>query len=374
MYTLNLASGTQVRVAGTLGHSNYLGNFLLYTTPLSASLALAATGHARRLAAATVVLSITAIGCSGARGAWLGLFAGIITFGAFELSGDTNILGKARRVITVRNVALCVVILPALIWIISLSPASNLFIARIRSLTAEGLTGSGRTILWRDSTRMVPGLSVIGTGPEGFRKEFLSYKSKELARVSPGTNSESSHNSYLDAAISYGLPGAILYIAMIASALSLFIRARRRAAAPSLKLIITGLVASLAAVLVHNFFIYDQISTGLYFFAFIALAQIASNVLGADVTAQGPKVAVLRRARIKAKGAGGVRPASGFSAVSLTGWPGLGIGVTVSMCVLTLWYSADLLQGDMESRRPLSLTEQETSTQWQDTVNARPAA
>jgi O-antigen ligase/tetratricopeptide (TPR) repeat protein len=370
MYTLNSASGAQLRVAGTLGHSNYLGNFLLYTTPLSASLALATTGHARHLATATVVLSIAAIGCSGARGAWLGLFAGIITFAAFELSGDTNILGKAGRVITARKVALCFVILPALIWIISLSPASNLFIARIRSLTAEGLTGSGRTILWRDSTRMVPGFSVIGTGPEGFRKEFLSYKSKELARLSPGINSESSHNSYLDAAISYGLPGAILYIAMIASALTLFIRARRRAAASSMKLIITGLVASLVAVLVHNFFIYDQISTGLYFFAFIALAQIASNVVGTGVTAdrlklerrreftqtpanQGRKIAIVGRARIKTNGAGGNGAAYWLSAFSLKSWPRLGIGLTVCTCVLAMWYSADLLQGDMEIKQAL---------------------
>jgi O-antigen ligase len=353
MYTLNLASGDQIRVAGTLGHSNYLGNFLLYTSPLSASLALATTGYARHLATAAVVLSIAAIGCSGARGAWLGFIAGMITFAAFELSGSANI--KARRVITLRKVALCLIIIPALIWMISLSPASNLFIARIRSFTAEGLTGSGRTILWRDSTRMVPDSSVIGTGPEGFRKEFLLYKSKELARLSPANNSESSHNAYLDAAISYGLPGAILYIAMIASAISLLIRARRRAAAPSMKLIITGLVASQVAVLVHNFFIYDQISTGLYFFAFIALAQIALNVAGTGVTAdrlklegrreftqspadQGGKIALLRQARIRAKGAG---------------WPKLGIAVTVCVCVLALWYSADLLRSDIEIKQAL---------------------
>ena len=36
-------------------------------------------------------------------------------------------------------------------------------------------------------------------------------------------------------------------------------------------------MSSLAAVIVHNFFTYDQIPTGLYFFAFMALAVIVSN-------------------------------------------------------------------------------------------------
>jgi tetratricopeptide (TPR) repeat protein len=217
---------------------------------------------------------------------------------------------------------------------------------------------------------MVPAFSVIGTGPEGFRKEFLLYKSRDLARLSPGINNESSHNSYLDAAISYGLPGAILYIAMIASALSLLIRARRRAADLRMKLIITGLLASQAAVLVHNFFIYDQISTGLYFFAFIALAQIAADVSGAGASAnrlkpeggkgltqapanQGRRIASLRRTGIKAKGTGDDRAAIGFAAFSLNGWQKLGIGVTVCACVLVLWYSADLLRSDMEIKRAL---------------------
>ena len=48
-------------------------------------------------------------------------------------------------------------------------------------------------------------------------------------RLAPLTNHENPHNSYLDAAISYGLPGAALYFAMIASACSLFAKARRHA-------------------------------------------------------------------------------------------------------------------------------------------------
>jgi tetratricopeptide (TPR) repeat protein len=140
--------------------------------------------------------------------------------------------------------------------------------------------------------KMVRDYAVMGCGPEGFRKAFLSYKSTSLARLAPGTNNESSHNSYIDAAVSYGLPGAILYIAIIASSFSLLLRARRRTTEKGTRTILECLVTALAAVVAHNFFIFDQISTGLYFFAFAALAQVASLIVsaqGADQNAEDPR-------------------------------------------------------------------------------------
>ena len=125
-------------------------------------------------------------------------------------------------------------------------------IKRARALMTEGVSSSGRALLWRDSLKMVPSFAIIGCGPEGFRKVFPSFKSKELADLSPKSNNESSHNSFLDAAISYGLPGAALYGAIIALALALLIRTRRRALAQNQRIIITSLLSSLVAALAHN--------------------------------------------------------------------------------------------------------------------------
>ena len=97
MYSLNPPDGSQLRVASTLGHSNYLGNFLLYTTPMSAGLALAAKGFPRKLALTLVLLSVAAIGCSGTRGAWVGLFAGAITFAILVLSGDIQDSDQGKK-------------------------------------------------------------------------------------------------------------------------------------------------------------------------------------------------------------------------------------------------------------------------------------
>jgi O-antigen ligase len=277
-YRFNTGSGFIIRVLGTLGHADYLGNFLLYTTPPSAAFAVASAGRARWLALAATALSVVAIACSGTRGAWVGLAVGAAAFIVLGMRSDvSDWLRTPRRLILNATIACVVVLISA--WAVSLNPMSRSITARARSLLAEGATGAGRTLLWRDSIKMIPNFALTGTGPEGFRKAFLAYKSKELARLAPGTNNESAHNSYLDAAISYGLPGAIFYVAIIASSLALLLRARRRARSKSASVIVTGIFSSLVAVAAHNVFIFDQIPTGLYFMAFAALALVASNVI-----------------------------------------------------------------------------------------------
>jgi O-antigen ligase/Flp pilus assembly protein TadD len=280
-YTMSSAEGSVVRVISTIGHSNSLGNFLLYAAPISAGLAIASKGESRWLMAGATILSAAAVVFSGTRGAWLGLAAGGLTFAALMVGSRlSNLMRKPRRAI-LQTAAVIVVVLIA-VWAMSFNPASRGILARARAVATEGFTGSGRTILWRDSIRMVPAFALVGCGPEGFRKAFLAYKSRELARHAPQINNESSHDAYLDAAISFGLPGAIAYIAIIVSSLLLLARSRRRAESGKLKALFTGLFSAFVAVVVHNIFIYDQISTGLYFFATAALAFISTRVASGE--------------------------------------------------------------------------------------------
>jgi O-antigen ligase/tetratricopeptide (TPR) repeat protein len=285
-YWSRTESGPIMRVIGTLGHADYLGNFLLYTTPLTAGLGAGSRGRARWLALVATALSAVAITCSGTRGAWAGFLVGMATFVVLEMRGGAaGLLRMPRGLILNASVACAAVLILA--WAVSLSPMPRSVAVRARSLFAEGVTGAGRTLLWRDSIKMIPEFALTGAGPEGFRKAFLAYKSKELARLAPGINNESSHNSYIDAAVSYGLPGVILYVASIASSLSLLLRARRRARSKRDSAIVAGIFSSLLAVAVHNFFIFDQIPTGLYFFAFLALALVMGNV--SDAQGGGPE-------------------------------------------------------------------------------------
>jgi O-antigen ligase len=278
LYLFDAPQGKIIRVISSLGHSNYLGNLLLYTTFVSAGLALVTEGSARRVLGIGAMLSLIAIVMSGTRGAWLGFCVGLAYFFIYEIQPQirVRIVNRQKRF---AYIALGALLLLTSFWIIASNQYSNPLLARARSTVLEGFTGSGRTILWRDSLHMMPRYWLIGCGPEGFRKAFLAYKSKALAQLAPQINNESPHNAYLDAMLSFGLPGGLLYLLLFGSSFYLLVRARRLATDRKHKILVSGLLASLLAVAVHNFFIFDQIPTGLYFFVFAALAQASLNVV-----------------------------------------------------------------------------------------------
>ena len=333
VYTFASPEGPIVRVSGSLGHSNYLGNFLLYTTPVSAGLAFVARGWPRLFSVMTTLLSMAAIAFSGTRGAWIGIIIGVAVFAFLEFrTVATSLTLKRNRRAIFAAAAISAAIL---VSIVVISPASRSTIKRARALMTEGVSSSGRALLWRDSLKMVPSFALIGCGPEGFRKVFPSFKSKELADLSPKSNNESSHNSFLDAAISYGLPGAALYGAVIALALALLIRARRRVLAQNQRIIITSLLASIVAALAHNIFIFDQIATGFYFFAFVALAEVASNIFDEE----SDKADIAQPAQVTAKAKPSQRPVS---------WTGRAILTAACLCVgVAVWYSAGLIKSEV---------------------------
>jgi putative inorganic carbon (HCO3(-)) transporter len=335
-YTFSSPTGPLVRVCSTLGHPDYLGNFLLYTTLTTAALGVAERGLLRLLAIAATGISVAAIAFSGTRGSWIGMVAGVVVFAILELRN-----GSAKVLLTKRRLLAAAAGTVVLAGLVASSPAARSATARALSLMDEGVASSGRVLLWRDSLKMVSAFPIIGCGPEGFRKAFLAFKSRELAQLSPKANNESPHNAYLAAAISYGLAGAGLYVAMIVFALVFLMRARRQVREGPLRIVITGIVSSFAAVLVHNIFIFDQIATGLYFFAFLALAQVTNNVVEARkgesksgrTTAQSDG-----KARVNQKSdASQMRPTGRGPLVVIVA----GIGVVVS-----IWYSAGLIYSE----------------------------
>lgn len=332
-YTFNSPDGPVLRVNGTLGHSNYLGNFLLYTTPIAAALGFASRDRSRRVALFAAGVSIGAIVFSGTRGAWLGLLAGFVTFSFFEFRGARETPASLRQGWR-KGLVVAIAIVVISVLVIIASPASRNIVVRGRSFVSDRFSGAGRLLLWRDAARMVPAFALTGCGPEAFSRAFLAYKSRELAISASTINNESSHNSYLDAAISFGLPGAVLYIAIIGCAFVLLLRSRRRAANTQSRLIVTGFLSSLAAVCTHNFFIYDQIPTGMYFFALMALAAIASNVTSSVE-----------------RGTNAVSDSKRHTFAGLR-WLGRAMSVaSFALLAVAVWFAASLAVGDAAIKR-----------------------
>ena len=349
-YTVASTAGAVLRVPGTLGHADYLGNFLLYTTPVSAALALMSNRRARRIGLFGVALSVAAIIFSGTRGAWLGALSGLAAAGAlayFNLrqgraaelqtrreSGPRLTNVTRRQKIAALTVAAVIL---ASAGIIASSPRLISITRRLRS-SVQDATGAGRTLLWRDAVKMVPRYAVTGCGPEGFSKAFLPYKSRQLARTAPQVTDESSHDAYLDALISSGLAGGILLPAMLFAVARLLWRTRKRASGTRSRMMIYGLLVALIAVSVHNVFIYNQIPMALYFFALMALAIAAANVVAGEPESEKP-----------------------IAATAPFRWPGLIGWVMTAVCTAVLvgacWYGWRTMRADLAIKRAFRTAE-----------------
>ena len=322
-YTFQSSGSPILRPPGTLGHPDVLGNFLLYTWPVGLALARLSTGSARRIAFVVVGFSIIALVLSGTRGAWLGAIAGSLSLLFLQLRSQPNWRPS------VKTIGVSFALAVALFALVSLiSPVRRAASSRARDVVAEGITGSGRTYLWRDALRMLPRYAIIGCGPEAFSKVFPQYRSEELARYSAGIANESSHNMYLDAAISFGIPGAALYLAIVLLALYRLFKRQAQESDPIRQVVIAGVAPAIVGAAVHNFFMYDQIATGLYFYAFMALALIVTTSIK-------PTPQVPRTDKVKS---------SDRSTRELLLWPAA--AVSLMAVAASVWYAVSLLGCD----------------------------
>jgi O-antigen ligase len=122
-----------------------------------------------------------------------------------------------------------------------------------------------RAIRWEAAARMLADNPLLGVGPGGFRSNYAAAShNAEIAEQTPVA-----HNMYLEVAAELGLPGLVLFLAVIACALVASERALRASEDPRPMIAIqTGLLG----VLVASTFLSEQYYMSLWSLVAIACA------------------------------------------------------------------------------------------------------
>lgn len=131
----------------------------------------------------------------------------------------------------------------------------------------------GRTIIWRDTMKMVPDYWYKGCGIETFRVAFLPYKSIDLAIDGPKQNWRNPHNVVLYEITSNGILGLMAYLLLIGYAISRFLKARKKSKGSDFDILISGCFASFCGYLIHNLVNYDVLATAFVMYVMVGLAQ-----------------------------------------------------------------------------------------------------
>lgn len=195
------------RVGGTLGSASFLGAAMVLLVPIS--FAVASDGSWRRaqraLAALCAGLGTVALVASGARAAWFGI---IVAGAVVAWMHRRTIRARSKHAVKVGVVGSAVLIgLALLIGTAGRVPAT---------LDTGQAGGLSRLAEWRVAWRVIRADPVTGVGPEGYRIAFgtavdRGYQRRYGRSVIP----DRAHDALLDVAVTTGIPGLLLYLALM---------------------------------------------------------------------------------------------------------------------------------------------------------------
>ena len=257
---------SQGRLDGTLGNAIYLAAYMLFHVFLTAFLLFRHWNRAwtRYLYLPVIALQVYVLYRTATRGTILGLLAGAFIFAVILLIKRWSDQ-KIRRASLAGLIALVVIVGGVFFARNSSFVQNSPVLARFASISATEQTTESRLTIWQMSLRGFTERPVLGWGPENYNLVFNKYYEPKLWRQEQWF--DRSHNIFLDWLIDAGALGLLAYLSIFATALYYLWRGRQNKFDIVTKALFTGL---LVAYLVHNIFAFDNLTSYLLFFAFLA--------------------------------------------------------------------------------------------------------
>ena len=198
------------RTGGPFGQPAFLGAAALLVCPVAAGLAADRSEETgwRLVGGVGAVTSLLAILTSQSRAAWAGLVLAAVVALVLLARSDAEVRNKHRLLIRTAAGALV-----AFVLLVALIPD-----LRQRVSGAFGADGvlAGRIDEWQVGLRALGGAPVFGYGPEGYRTVFgQNVDDQYVLRWGWEVITDRSHNAVLDVALAFGIPGALLFCAML---------------------------------------------------------------------------------------------------------------------------------------------------------------
>src|SRR3989344_2270507 len=257
----SISQGASWRIDGTLGNSTYIAIYMLFSAVIAALYALRTPVVERKWVAGILALLFTVlIFQTGTRGTVLGLLAGGGTVALF-------LAVRGRSIPRVRNIASGVLIL-GVVLVGSFMALRNTALVQetpmLQRLSQISLSEGGiRFTNWGMAWEGVKERPLFGWGHESFNYVFNTYYNPAMYGAEEWY--DRAHNIVLDWLVQGGFIGATLYFGLIGIALALLMR-RTSPEETEEGLLVRALLAGLlVAYTVHNFFVFDNVVSYIYF-------------------------------------------------------------------------------------------------------------
>lgn len=245
---LQFAQGPNEYATGMFGDHQLFGSFLMLLLPLVGVIAVSEKSTNRQLTAqvATVMVA-AALLLTHSRTAWIAAGASLLTLGALSLYTIANAKkASSRKHEWVLPIMLMVV---ALGFFLMLSTRATSILERAHTLT-HTQTEDGwmyRKLMWKGAEQMIAQKPLTGFGPGvfPFAQHQYTHMGLTFAKAGVPTLSETAHSLYLEMAAELGVPGVLLFGAILVTFLVAGLRRMRDMEAGIRRNILIGTMAAI---------------------------------------------------------------------------------------------------------------------------------
>ncbi len=264
------------RVNGRLGNAAYLGTYALFNIFLAGFFlvreSFTTTGERVRVAiyGTIVLLQTFVLYHTATRGAMLGLLAGAILTTLF-----IAIFERERKVLRMSAAGILLAVVLFIGVFISMRDAQFVkdspVLSRFGAISLTEQTTKSRFMVWGMAIEGFKERPVLGWGMENFNYVFNEYYNPKMHGQEQWF--DRAHNVFFDWLIAGGLPALLAYLALFGCAVYCIWR-RGSPLTVVEKSVLTGL---LGGYFFQNLFVFDNITSLIYFFTILAFVESLSH-------------------------------------------------------------------------------------------------
>jgi O-antigen ligase len=259
----------------TLGNANFLGKFLVLTSPLLLAFLYLSKSRARAmLGALACSTAVAALILTETRSSWFGFFiAGCI----FLITGATEHLLKKKQLLF----SMAGLVLAGLAFVVLTSAASGKLTDLQKMITARTAQAfdigrlretSSRLFMWKKAIDHIALRPLLGYGPDTHVLIMRQYNQEYVQRFKAKVILDRVHNNYLDVALAQGLFGLFAYCGIVASFLVWLWRALQEEKNAELRLFLCAIFSGCCGYLVNDFFSFSAVSVSPTFWSLMGLS------------------------------------------------------------------------------------------------------
>jgi O-antigen ligase len=262
---------SQNRLDATIGNSAYFGVFcLMYIFIIALLWSQSKEPKKQWLFPVLMFLNVMGLLYSGTRGTMIGLMVGgFISLGIMAWRGH----GKLKKIFVVCTILFVGFISSVFLFKNTPLIQSSPILARIATISPNDVTGSSRLSMWKISYAAWKERPILGYGQDNFSYVFArKFLPEKMCNLEPWY--DRSHNVFFDWLVAAGALGLLTYLSLYGVTLWFMWKKKDHTMPIVEKAILTGL---LAGYFIHNFFVFDNLTSYILFFAVLAYITVRTR-------------------------------------------------------------------------------------------------